>query len=411
MLPFCYTSPFPPMFKTTLRSCLSPLMLLLLSQCLAQQEAASPWQTPASEFVQAVLARAGSPAAITVSFENVSTLSSADYDALKKLLLADFRNSGVRLVKADFSQMEVQITFSEDWQSYVWVANIRQGTGSQVVIKKVVRQQKVSTPRAPTLTIKRTLVWQQEAPILDFFNDGQSLFVLEPEQLAIYANDSGQWRPRQTLAVAHERPWPRDLRGRLQVNAPQFVVYLPGTLCSGAISPPAMQCRASDDPWQIDQNLAAFFSPARNFFTGVLAGRSAGETVPAFFSGAAMQNGDTRQWVFAGTDGRARLYINGLTTPVATIPDWGSNIAAVQSTCGTGWQVLISFPNDLSHADAVQAMEIQNREAVSVSAVTELSGPVLAFWPGENPQTVHGVVQSLAIGKYEAWNFSIACNQ
>ena len=158
------------MFKTTLRSCLPPLMLLLLSQCLAQQETASPWQTPASEFVQAVLARAGSPAAITVSFENVSTLSNADYDALKKLLLADFRNSGVRLVKADFSQMEVQITLSEDWQSYVWVANIRQGTGSQLVIKKVVRQQKVSTPRAPTLTIKRTLVWQQEAPILDFWH-------------------------------------------------------------------------------------------------------------------------------------------------------------------------------------------------------------------------------------------------
>jgi len=388
-----------------------PLLFLLLSRCMAQQETTSLWQSSASEFVQAILSRAGSPSAITVSFENVSTLASADYDGLRKLLLANFRNSGVRLVKADFSQAEVQITFSEDWQNYIWVANIKQGTGSQVAIKKVVRQQKASTPRAPTLTIRRNMVWQQETPILDFFNDGQNLYVLEPDQIALYTSDAGQWRSRQTLAVAHERSWPRDLRGRLQISGPQIAAYLPGTLCSGAIVPPAMQCRSSDDPWQIDQNLVAFFSPARNFFTGVLAGHSAGETVPAFFSGAAMQNGGARQWVFAGTDGRARLFLNGLTAPVSTIPDWGSNIVAVQSSCGTGWQILISFPNDLNHADAVQAMEIQNREAISVSAATELSGPLLAFWPGENPQIAHAVVESLTTGKYEAWSFSIACTQ
>jgi len=171
-----------------------------------------------------------------------------------------------------------------------------------------------------------------------------------------------------------------------------------------------MQCRASDDPWQVDQNLAAFFSPARNFFTGVLAGHSAGETVPAFFSGVAAQNGDTRQWVFAGTDGRARLYVNHLSSPSATVNDWGSNIAAVQSACGGGWQLLITFPNDLTHADAVQAMEFQNREAISVSSTTELAGPVMAFWPGETPQTANAVVQSLTTGKYEAWSLTVACN-
>src|SRR5947207_9669329 len=104
---FCYTSPFPPMFKTMLRYCVCPLLFLLLSRCMAQQETTSLWQSSASEFVQAILSRAGSPSAITVSFENVSTLASADYDGLRKLLLANFRNSGVRLVKADFSQAEV----------------------------------------------------------------------------------------------------------------------------------------------------------------------------------------------------------------------------------------------------------------------------------------------------------------
>src|SRR5438270_711500 len=84
------------------------------------------------------------------------------------------------------------------------------------------QQQKASTPRAPTLTVRRNLVWQQETPILDFFNDGQNLYVLEPDQIAIYTSDAGQWRSRQTLAVAHERPWPRDLRGRLQISESQI---------------------------------------------------------------------------------------------------------------------------------------------------------------------------------------------
>ena len=399
------------MSRTAIKPYLSLLVpVLLLAYSVAQQEAASPWQTQAGEFVQSVLGRAGTPSTVSVSFDNASTLPSADYDALKRIILTDFRNSGVRLLKPELSQIQVQITFSEDWQGYVWVASIRQAAGNQVVIKKMAKPQKSSATRAPTLTIRRNLVWQQETPVLDFFSDGKNLIVLEPEQIAAYANDNGQWRPRQTLAISHERSWPRDLRGRLQVNGPQITAFLPGTMCSGSISPPAMQCRTSDDPWQVDQNLAAFFSPARNFFTGVLAGHTAGETVPAFFSGVALQNGDLRQWVFAGTDGRARLYINNLSTPVITLSDWGSNIAAVQSGCGTGWQVLITFPNDLTHADAIQAMEFQNREAVSVSSSTELAGPVLAFWPGETPQSANAVVQSLAAGKYEAWSFTVACN-
>jgi hypothetical protein len=191
----------------------------------------------------------------------------------------------------------------------------------------------------------------------------------------------------------------------------QISAYLPGTLCTGTTSPPALQCRASDDPWQIDQTIGAFFTPTKNFFTGVLAGISAGESVTPFYSAAAIQNANLRQWVFAGTDGRARLYINNLAAPVTTINDWGSNITAVQSSCGSGWQVLITFPNDLNHADAIQAMEIEGRDAVSVSSAMELSGPVLAFWPGENPQTAHAVVQSLGSSRYEAWSLSVSCNQ
>jgi hypothetical protein len=196
----------------------------------------------------------------------------------------------------------------------------------------------------------------------------------------------------------------------LQVNGGQITAYFPGTLCTGSNSPPAMQCRAGDDPWLIDQGqVAAFFSPARNFFTGVLAGPNAGESVPAFFSAAALPAADSRQWVFAGTDGRARIYINNLAAPVGTVNDWGSNLVAVQSGCGSGRQLLVSAAADLNRSDSLQAFEIQNREALPASSATELPGPLLALWPGETEQVVHGVVLSLTTGRYEAWSFAVGC--
>jgi hypothetical protein len=426
----CYTSRFPLMLNAAVQRC-----VILLAVCFAAihsaaqqepgfparagfafardgvEELPSPWQLAADDLVQQVLSRAGFPSTVSLSFENLSSLSAADQASIKQAVMAGFHNSGVRMVKAELALASVDITLSEDWQNYVWVAEIKQGPGSQVVIKTVARPQKATNLRAPILTIRKALIWQQDTTVLDFYFDGQNLFVLEPTQLSIYSNDAGKLRPRQTLAVTHEHPWPRDLRGRLQVNGFQITASLPGTTCTGTSTPPVMDCRSSDDPWQISQGfLAAFFSPTRNFFTGVLAGQSAGESVPPFFSAAAMQNGGARSWVFAGADGRTRIFLNDISAPANTVNDWGSNITGVQSGCGTGWQVLVTAPGDLNRDDSIQAFEIEGRQVAPVSSIIDMDGPVLALWPGENTQAAHAIVQSPVTGKFEAWSVTVMCN-
>ena len=395
-----------------LRRCAILLAALFLSlNCDAQPEIAPSWQPAADDFVQQVLSRAGSPSAVNVTFANLSSLLASEQSAIKQALMTGFRNAGVRLVKHDFALADIEVTFSEDWQSYVWVAEIRQGPGSQVVIKRVPRPQKPPGARTNTFLIKKNLIWEQDAPVLDFYSDGQNLLVLEPAQIAIYGSDSGQWRLKQVLAVTHDHSLPRDLRGRLEIIGLQITAFLPGTLCTGTITPPIVQCRGSDDPWLIDpSSLAAFFSPNRNFFTGVLAGRAAGESVAPFFSAASAQNGNLREWAFAGTDGRARIFLNSLSATPIVVNTWGSNLAGAQSGCGSGWQILATDPGDLNHSDSVQAFEMNGRHADAVSSIVELNGPVTALWQGETPQNVHAVVQSLGTGKFEAWNLSVACN-
>jgi hypothetical protein len=389
--------------------CAFLLWMVAAASAPAQEPASLP--AAATEFVQLIQSRAGSPSAVAVTFQNVSSLSQERQEALQNAIFNALRNANVRVVKPEQAVAEVHITFSEDWQGYLLIAGIQQGSSSQTVIKKLPRPQQAQAAHATSLTLRKISVWQQEMPILDFYQDSQNVLVLEPSQVALYSMDSGQWRPRQTLGIPHQNPWPRDLRGRLEVRSGEINVFLPGARCSGKISPPSLDCRASDDPWPIGEGLVAFFSPRRNFFNGLLAGPSAGASVVPFFSGATWQSGDQHVWLFTGTDGHARLFQNDLGTPTATFNGWGSTLAPVHSVCGSGWQVLTSSPADTTRPDSVQAVEISGREALPVSAPVDLAGAVEALWTAGNyGQLVNGVLHSQS-GRYEAFTLTVICNQ
>jgi hypothetical protein len=399
------------MLKTANQRWLCAFLFFCVAGALAIAQDTPSFPPAATEFVQLIQSRAGSPSAVAVTFQNLSSLSPERLEALQNAIFNSFRNANVRVVKPEQAVAEVHITFSEDWQSYLLIANIQQGSSSQTVIKKLSRPQQAQAAHATTLTIRKISVWQQDTPILDFYQDSQNLLVLEPNQVALYSMDSGQWRPRQTLGIPHQNPWPRDLRGKLEVRGGEINIFLPGARCSGKMSPSSLECRASDDPWPIGEGLVAFFSPRRNFFNGLLAGSGAGASVAAFFSGATWQSNDQHVWLFTGTDGHTRLFQNDLGTPVATFNGWGSTLAPVHSVCGSGWQVLTSSPADTTRPDSVQAVEISGREALPVSAPVDLSGTVEALWTAGNyGQLVNGVLHSQA-GKYEAFTLTVICNQ
>lgn len=389
-------------------------IILVTSLCVsgAQQPSPGPVTAAANSLVQEVISRAGSPSSLAISFQNVAQVPADLQEAAQSSIFAALRNAGVRLVKPEMAVAEVKIIFSEDWQSYIWIAMIQQGTSQQLVMKRLARVERSAVARAPVLTLRKNSLWQQDEPILDFYVDNQTLVVLEPTEVAMYTSDSGQWRQRYTLAINHAQTWPRDLRGRLHVNGFQMTAALPGTLCSGSLSPPSLDCRASDDPWPLEPGqLVAFYSARRNFFNGILAGPNAGASVIPFFTAATWPTGDQRQWLFAGTDGRARLYQRDLSAPAAVFNGWGSNLAVIHSSCGTGWQVLVSAPTDNIHPDVLQALETSGRDLQPVSAAVELSGAVSAMWTsGKGSETVNAVMQSPATGKYEAIVLTVSCN-
>jgi hypothetical protein len=392
---------------------LAVLILAFAGFAEAQPEVQSPMLPAAFDLVQQILATAGTPGSMSVSFRNISVLPPNLQETVQNAVFTSFRNSGVRLVPQDAALAQAEITFSENLEGYLWIARVQQGTTAKLLMKEVPRPEQPALAKAQTLTLHKTTVWIQDSPILDFFRDQQTLILLEPSQIATYISQNGQWRPRYTLAITHSQPWPRDVRGRLQVNGTQMTAFLPGTRCTGTLSSPALDCRDSDDPWQIDQGtLVAFFSARRNFFTGLLSGPSAGASVLPFFSAAALQAGDIHQWLFAGTDGRTRLYQDELSAPAAIFTAWGSNIAAIHSGCGSGWQLLAGSPADSVRPDTVQAIEITGREAQPASSSVELAGGLESLvTSGKNGEFVNGVLHSTATGNYEAFTLTVGCGQ
>jgi len=89
---------------------------------------------------------------------------------------------------------------------------------------------------------------------------------------------------------------------------------------------------------------------------------------------------------------------------------WGSDLAAVKSACGSGWQILASSNRD-NPGDAVTAFEFPDREPVAASQTVDFSGRITALWTEPDENGAVAVVQNSESGTYEAYRLTITCGQ
>jgi hypothetical protein len=393
--------------------------LLVLWFSLISVSFAADWTAPEQELARKIAAATG-PGAVAVDVMNRSSLGKNDADEISRGLRTQLEALGVRTVKPEQAAATVGVSLSENLQSYVWLAEIHQGAGDFSVVM-------ISTPRldapafvvqAAPLTLRKIPLWVQEERILDVAVLEEStapshIAVLDPEKVALYRFSNGRWQQEQALPIPHARSWPRDMRGRLVMRQDHlFDVYLPGVFCQSSGSVPlSLNCRESDDPWPLSSlsPLGGFFAPTRNFFTGVLSPGIGKQTSTAkFYSAAPLPRPNYTLWVFAGVDGQAHL-LDGVSDQTARL-NWGSDLASVKTSCGSGWQVLATRAGDGS-GDAVRAYEFPDREPVPVSEPAEFGGGVTALWTEGKGGTAIAVSRNAETGNYEAFRLAVACGQ
>ncbi len=384
---------------------------------------ATDWSEPAAQFVREVAASTGpvsAPAAIVLKVRNVSSMTGEQAGEVRRALEAQYRELGVRL--ADAAPVELNITLSENVRGYVWIGQVRRLGGKEVtIIKEVPRAEAAAIHSALVVTLRRTLVWGQSVqPILDVMvvgdAAGRKTIVLQPEKVlvatAAEAPASAQQAPqRLELDIAHARPWPRDVRGRLAPAADHlFDAYLPGVVCAAATAaPPSMNCRESDDPWPLGTGQAGFYGGVRNFFTGALSpGIGKQSSVTPFYAAAKVEIANKTTWFFTGVDGTARE-VDDRGERLLGVRDWGSGIASIKTDCGV--LLLVSGNGDGTAPDTVRAYGLTGREPVAASAPLEFAGPVTALWSTAEATAATAIVHNLTTDKYEAFTLTAACNQ
>jgi len=397
------------------------------------------WSVAEQQLARKIASVAG-PGTVALTVENHSSLGRRDSDVVQNGLRAALEQSGIHFVKPEQAVASVTITLSENVSSYVWVAQIRQSAAeSTVVMVSVPRSGRTSSVHdSMPITLHKMLLWSQNDPILDVLileenGSPTRIAVLSAENVSFYRSQGGKWQAEQVQAIAHTKPWPLDMRGRLLLNKDRILdAYLPAVICRG-VGTPTFNCRESDDPWPMIpvsligsatvfpsagsssgpsaavSQVAAFFAPTRNFFTGVLTpaiGKFS--NVPKFYSSAFVPRDRYTLWLFTATDGRVHM-LDGMSDQASKL-DWGSDMATVRTACGAGWQVLpVSSAPDGS--DMVRAYEFPDRDPVAVSPAVDMPGAVSALWTESKGDSAMAIVNNRETGSYEAYRLAVACSQ
>jgi hypothetical protein len=316
----------------------------------------------------------------TLSVRNQSSLSADDASRIRHVLETE-------LGRSPRAGSDVRVTLSENFRGLLWVGEVRRGEDRAVVFLAPPRP---ATRTAGKVTLTSTLIQTLAEPILDVaFTRDRAYIVLTPSRIIIFRDRV----PRESMVITPATPLPRDPRGRLQLGEDSFQAYLPGIACSGSMQPsPAMECRTGDAPWPLDGVRAAMAS-GRNFF--------AAEGAP-FYSVA-----DTGRYrLFAGLDRQVRVR-DSAGNLVKTVPEWGSDIAAIDTACGKAL-ALATGPGDDDAADFVQAYEIIEAQPQPRGDPLRFPGRVTALW--RSGASVVAVVHNPTNDQYAAYDLAIACS-
>ncbi len=419
----------------SLRFVFFPALLLSVTVAFA-----ADWGTAEQQLAKKIAAVTG-PGIISLTVENRSSLGRRESDVVQNGLRSALEQSGVHFVKSEQAAASVVLTLSENETSYVWVAEIHQSAAdSATVMVAVPRPGRSGAPyESMPITLRKFPLWTQEGRMLDVTvleeNGAPSrIATLGPEDISVYRLQSGKWLLEQTLPINHTRAWPLDVRGRFVTGTDHILsAYLPGTICGVPLAsvPLAIACHASDDPWPIVMpnttapvfpgagsgstpaasvpTLAGFFAGTRNYFTGVLS-PAVGKfsTVAKFYTAAFVPKEKYTLWLFASSDGKVHL-IDGMNDQPSTLT-WGSDIAALRTTCGAGSQVLATTAGDQAQ-DSIRAYEFPDRDPVAVSTVVDFPGPVSSLWTESRGDSAIAIARNRDTGNYEAFRLSLACGQ
>jgi hypothetical protein len=382
-----------------------------------------PWDEPAAALSDQVAAILG-PGQARLAIRNISTISTDEIPAIRRLLEQDLKTHGVLASGAE-SANTIRVTLSENVRERLWVAEVIEGNETRVAMVHVDRGTAQQTASTGGITLRRQAVLSTSAPVLAALETSSGYVVVAPEEIVIFAHSADGWREQRRVGIGQKKAMARDPRGVILPSADGlgFEASLAGVACSGSYQQTdwTVHCRESDDPWPISHGdsasgaaaIKAFYNAARDYFTGVVT-PNVGADLPAFYSAALLPRPDGAGLLTNSIDGKVQLAESGALKTVAGTRDWGSDFAALRSGCGAGMQIIASGSGE-AIADSVRAYELPASEAIPASAPLAMEGTVTATWSAPDGKSVFAVVRKAAEqgqpDSYEVDRVTANCNE
>ncbi len=399
------------------------------SSAQSEQRVTSPalpaaWNEGVKALAEKIVAAVKPSRTVSLEMKNISSLGASGMEAIRVVLETELTGRGLRLGS---SGVAVEVTLSENVESYIWVADVRGAGERRTAMARVEKGRPPNITTKQSVILHRDLVWQQSRPIMDFLipdvsPDGRPLMlVLEPRQIASYHFENASWEASGTFQIPVPDHRPRDLRGLIDSVAEIFSFQLSDVECDGGARR-YFELTCSKDSWPTwpvnaggEERGSATMVQGRNYFGGDLTIYGDMEvTAPPFFSVAVVNRRkgvDWADWILAELDGKSRLYDNS-SKPVETYAGWGDDIVSIAAGCVTDWELLVSGTGDWTERDHLQAYETKySASPFAISDPLEFPGPIMALWPSLDGRAARVVSKNLQTGMYEASVVTVSCNQ
>jgi hypothetical protein len=384
--------------------------------------AAGPWDQPAAALADQIAAILG-PGQARLVIRNVSTVSTDEIPAIRRLLEQDLKAHGVLASGAE-SANTIRVTLSENVRERLWVAEVIEGNETRVAMVHLDRGTAQASAPSAGISLRRQALLTTSEPALAGFETAGNFIVIEPEEIVIFARAAVGWREQRRVGLGQKKPLSRDSRGAVHpsIDGESFEASVAGMACSGSYQQPdwVAHCRESDDPWPISSGdstsgpatIKAFYNAARDYFTGVVT-PSVGVDLPPFYTAALLPRPDGAGLLIGGIDGKVQLVESGALKTVTGTRDWGSDFAALQSGCGAGTQIIASGSGE-ALTDSLRAYELPRLEAIPASATLAMEGTVTALWSAPDGKSVFATVRKAAVqgqaDSYEVDRVTANCN-
>jgi hypothetical protein len=311
------------------------------------------------------VAAAESPAAVTLSVNNISSLDASYAGAVEAAVREQLQRHSFSFAPANTlaaqSAIRLQLSLSESASEYVWVLQILNDPGEKAAFPVMI----VAAPKADSahvgtdeqsLSLEKRFVWKQAQRFLDFAlqKDASSgevtLLVLGTDRLTTYKPAGSQRQLSRTSPIPPVTPPSRDPQGTIDLK--EGKITLKGFRCVG------------------DPDLA-----------GVLQCN-------------------------ASTAGRV------LRSPVVKIPGLPNSVGvSIEEKCRGEIVSLYTAEGDWTQNDSIRgylSRGIPLPEVPSGNAV-EFDGPVMVLHSGPEDSSVRVIVHNLKTGEYEAYIVTATC--